>query len=43
MEKVRTNKLFALYDSKPVEKIDDMIWKLVEPKWARPFREEQAV
>lgn len=29
--------LFALYDNK---KIDDMIWRLVEPKWATPFRGE---
>ena len=29
--------LFALYDNK---KIDDMIWRLIEPKWATPFKGE---
>ena len=29
--------LFALLDGKP---IDDMVWKLVEPKWSTPFRTE---
>ena len=27
--------LFALYDGKP---IDDRIWRMIEPKWATPFR-----
>lgn len=29
--------LFRMLDRKPVE---DMIWKLIEPKWERPFRTE---
>jgi RNA ligase len=31
------NVMFALLDGKPTE---DMIWKMIEPKWATPFRKE---
>lgn len=30
--------LFGLLDGKP---IDDMIWKIIEPKWATPFRGDE--
>ena len=30
--------LFALLDCKP---INDMIWKLIEPKWTTPFRSDE--